>query len=198
MVATERLPIEILNQIGNTQRATFQEACNLITYAQITGDNRLAIGGRGVRYKLFSHLSNRSELDNRMHSALERRAVKWFPQLQSVKFEYRWGGPVALTRRWQSYLNYNPITGQAAIGGYVGDGVTLSYLVAKTLAQMINGEKVANLPFINQRIGRWEPEPIRYLAVNAGFKATVAADFEERVTGRPSLIASFIDPLINR
>lgn len=198
MVATERLPIEILNQIGNTQRATFQEACNLITYAQITGDNRLAIGGRGVRYKLFSHLSNRSELDNRMHTALERRAVKWFPQLQSVKFEYRWGGPVALTRRWQSYLNYNPITGQAAIGGYVGDGVTLSYLVAKTLAQMINGEEVANLPFINQRIGRWEPEPIRYLAVNAGFKATVAADFEERVTGRPSLIASFIDPLINR
>jgi hypothetical protein len=63
---------------------------------------------------------------------------------------------------------------------------------------MINGEKVANLPFINQRIGRWEPEPIRYLAVNAGFKATVAADFEERVTGRPSLIASLIDPLINR
>jgi glycine/D-amino acid oxidase-like deaminating enzyme len=133
-----------------------------------------------------------------MHSALEKRAVKWFPQLQSVNFEYRWGGPIALTRRWQSYLNYNPITGQAAIGGYVGDGVTLSYLVAKTLAQIIDGQKTPDLPFVNQRIGRWEPEPIRYLAVNAGFKATVVADFEERITGRPSLIAAVVDPLINR
>ena len=198
MIATERLPSEILTQIRNSQRATFQEACNLITYAQITGDNRLAIGGRGSRYKLFSHLSERSETDVRMHSALEKRAVKWFPQLQSVNFEYRWGGPIALTRRWQSYLNYNPITGQAAIGGYVGDGVTLSYLVAKTLAQVIDGQKTPDLPFVNQRIGRWEPEPIRYLAVNAGFKATVVADFEERITGRPSLIAAVVDPLINR
>ena len=198
IIATERLPSEILTQIRNSQRATFQEACNLITYAQITGDNRLAIGGRGSRYKLFSHLSERSETDVRMHSALEKRAVKWFPQLQSVNFEYRWGGPIALTRRWQSYLNYNPITGQAAIGGYVGDGVTLSYLVAKTLAQIIDGQKIPDLPFVNQRIGRWEPEPIRYLAVNAGFKATVVADFEERITGRPSLIAAVVDPLINR
>ena len=198
MIATERLPSEILTQIRNSQRATFQEACNLITYAQITGDNRLAIGGRGSRYKLFSHLSERSETDVRMHSALEKRAVKWFPQLQSVNFEYRWGGPIALTRRWQSYLNYNPITGQAAIGGYVGDGVTLSYLVAKTLAQIIDGQKTPDLPFVNQRIGRWEPEPIRYLAVNAGFKATLVADFEERITGRPSLIAAVVDPLINR
>ena len=198
MIATERLPSEILTQIRNSQRATFQEACNLITYAQITGDNRLAIGGRGSRYKLFSHLSERSETDVRMHSALEKRAVKWFPQLQSVNFEYRWGGPIALTRRWQSYINYNPITGQAAIGGYVGDGVTLSYLVAKTLAQIIDGQKTPDLPFVNQRIGRWEPEPIRYLAVNAGFKATVVADFEERITGRQSLIAAVVDPLINR
>ena len=198
IIATERLPSDILTQIRNSQRATFQEACNLITYAQITGDNRLAIGGRGSRYKLFSHLSERSETDVRMHSALEKRAVKWFPQLQSVNFEYRWGGPIALTRRWQSYLNYNPITGQAAIGGYVGDGVTLSYLVAKTLAQIIDGQKTPDLPFVNQRIGRWEPEPIRYLAVNAGFKATVVADFEERITGRPSLIAAVVDPLINR
>jgi hypothetical protein len=103
-----------------------------------------------------------------------------------------------LTRRWQSYLNFDQSSGRAAIGGYVGDGVTLSYLVAKTLAQIINNEKILDLPFVNQKIGRWEPEPIRYLAVNAGFKATVAADVEERFSNRPSLIANLVDPLINR
>jgi len=198
MVATEPLTSEQLIQVGNLQRATFQEACHLITYAQITGDNRLAVGGRGVRYKLFSRLSERSEVDNRMHYALERRALRWFPQLEGIKFQYRWGGPVALTRRWQSYLNFDQTSGQAAIGGYVGDGVTLSYLAAKTLAQKINNIKIADLPFVDQKIGKWEPEPIRYIAVNAGFKATVAADFEERISNRPSFIAKLVDPLINR
>jgi hypothetical protein len=84
------------------------------------------------------------------------------------------------------------------IGGYVGDGVTLSYLVAKTLAQKISNSTTPNLPFIEQKIGKWEVEPIRYLAVNAGFKATVAADYEEKITKRPSLLAGIIDPLINR
>jgi glycine/D-amino acid oxidase-like deaminating enzyme len=198
MVATEQLSNEVIKEIRNTQRATFQEACHLITYAQITGDNRLALGGRGVRYKLFSRLSERSEIDNRMHSALEKRARSWFPQITDAKFEYRWGGAVALTRRWQAYLNFDQATGRAEIGGYVGDGVTLSYLVAKTLAEKMSNIKTANLPFIDQGIGRWEPEPIRYLAVNAGFKATVMADYEEKITNRPSLLASIIDPLINR
>ena len=198
MVATEPLPSDVITQIRNNQRATFQEACHLITYAQITGDNRLAIGGRGVRYKLFSRLSERSEIDNRMHSALERRAKSWFPQISQAKFEYRWGGAVALTRRWQAYLNFDRASGRAEIGGYVGDGVTLSYLVAKTLATQISNLKTQALPFIDQKIGRWEPEPIRYLAVNAGFKATVIADYEEKITNRPSVLASIIDPLINR
>ena len=198
MVATEPLSNEVVKEIRNTQRATFQEACHLITYAQITGDNRLALGGRGVRYKLFSRLSERSEIDNRMHSALEKRARSWFPQITDAKFEYRWGGAVALTRRWQAYLNFDRASGRAEIGGYVGDGVTLSYLVAKTLAEKMSNIKTANLPFIDQGIGRWEPEPIRYLAVNAGFKATVLADYEEKITNRPSLLASIIDPLINR
>ena len=198
MVATEPLSNEVVKEIRNTQRATFQEACHLITYAQITSDNRLALGGRGVRYKLFSRLSERSEIDNRMHSALEKRARSWFPQITDAKFEYRWGGAVALTRKWQAYLNFDQATGRAEIGGYVGDGVTLSYLVAKTLAEKMSNIKTANLPFIDQGIGRWEPEPIRYLAVNAGFKATVLADYEEKITNRPSLLASIIDPLINR
>jgi glycine/D-amino acid oxidase-like deaminating enzyme len=198
MVATEPLSKAEISDIKNSTRVTLQEACHLITYAQFTGDNRLALGGRGVRYKLFSKLSERSESNNRMHYALERRARAWFPQLADCKFEYRWDGPVALTRRWQAYLNFDRQTGMAKIGGYVDNGLTLSYLVAKTLAQKISNCTTPNLPFIDQKISKWEVEPIRYLAVNAGFKALVAADHEEKITKRPSLLAAIIDPLINR
>ena len=42
----------------------------------------------------------------------------------------------------------------------------------------------------------WEPEPWRFLGANAGLVAMQAADAEERLTGRPSLIARAMGPLV--
>ena len=50
------------------------------------------------------------------------------------------------------------------------EGLSNSVEQAKTLAKKICGQETANLPFIDQKIGKWEPEPFRYVAVNAGFK----------------------------
>jgi hypothetical protein len=43
---------------------------------------------------------------------------------------------------------------------------------------------------------RWEPEPLRWLGVNAGLRTTALADVEERFTGRPSLLARAMSPLL--
>ena len=40
---------------------------------------------------------------------------------------------------------------------------------------------------MGHRSPRWEPEPLRWLGVNAGLRAMTIADTEERLTGRPSL-----------
>ncbi|NCV76967.1 MAG: hypothetical protein EBW21_04685 [Actinobacteria bacterium] len=54
------------------------------------------------------------------------------------------------------------------------------------------------LHFVNRPIRKWEPEPLRYLAINSLVKLSDIADAEERMTQRPSFLSRIIEPLILR
>jgi hypothetical protein len=45
---------------------------------------------------------------------------------------------------------------------------------------------------VGHRSPQWEPEPLRWLGVNAGLRAMSWADREEARTGRPSRAAQFV------
>ena len=49
---------------------------------------------------------------------------------------------------------------------------------------------------MNHRSPQWEPEPLRWLAVNAAMKAMASADSAEERTGRPSKRATMVKKLI--
>ena len=200
MIASEALPEEIWDQIGVKDRFTFAEGTHLVNYAQRTADNRLAIGGRGASYPFGSKLIEKKEMTNSVHQSLEAMAKRWFPVLKNVKFTHAWGGAVAITRNWEPYVQFDKSTGSARLGGYAGDGVTMSYLASKILADLIVGREsnVTNLHFVNREIRKWEIEPLRYLAVNSLVKLSGIADREEARTGRPSLVSRLISPLILR
>jgi glycine/D-amino acid oxidase-like deaminating enzyme len=200
MIASEVLSDEIWNQIGVKNRFTFAEGTHLVNYAQRTADNRLAIGGRGASYPFGSKLIEEREMTNSVHQSLEKMAKRWFPVLKNVKFTHAWGGAVAITRNWEPYVQFDKSTGFARLGGYAGDGVTMSYLASKILADLIVGREsnVTNLHFVNREIRKWEIEPLRYLAVNSLVKLSGIADKEEARTGRPSLVSRLISPLILR
>ncbi len=74
----------------------------------------------------------------------------------------------------------------------VGDGVATTNLAGRTLAALILGrdDPLTTLPWVGHRSRRWEPEPLRWLLVNAGLRLMTAADAEERLTSRPSRIAA--------
>lgn len=200
MIASEALSEEIWDQIGVKDRFTFAEGTHLVNYAQRTADNRLAIGGRGASYPFGSKLIQEKEMTRSVHQSLERMAKRWFPVLKNVKFTHAWGGAVAITRNWEPYVQFDKSTGFARLGGYAGDGVTMSYLASKILADLIVGREsnVTNLHFVNREIRKWEIEPLRYLAVNSLVKLSGIADKEEARTGRPSLVSRLISPLILR
>ena len=200
MVATEPLGEDIWREIGAQERFTFAEASHLINYAQRTVDNRLAIGGRGATYPLGSTLLESKEQTPRVHENLRSLARSWFPVLNDVKFTHSWGGAVAITRDWEPYVLWNKETGRARLGGYAGDGVTMSYLAANTLAHEILEieSRFRKLHFVNRPIRQWEPEPLRYLAINSLVKLSDIADAEERMTRRPSFLSRIIEPLILR
>jgi len=195
MIATEPLPEEVFDVIGIRNRETFAEAAHLVTYAQRTADNRLAIGGRGAPYTWGSQRNERSESHERDHERLRMMAREWFPILKDFEFTHAWGGAVGVTRDWAPYVRTR--RGFGEMGGYAGDGVTLSYLAAAAMADLITKEKSVrtSLPFVHWRNPRWEREPLRWLAVNGAIKLSALADKEERITHRPSRIMKLLAPL---
>ena len=70
----------------------------------------------------------------------------------------------------------------------VGDGVGTANLAGRTLADLIAGTAtdLTRLPWVQHRSRPWEPEPLRWLGVNAIRVLAGSADAAERRSGRPA------------
>ncbi|BCJ58473.1 NAD(P)/FAD-dependent oxidoreductase [Micromonospora endophytica] len=199
MIATAPLPAAVWERIGLAARETFSDHRHVIIYGQRTADGRLAFGGRGAPYHFGSRVRPDFDREPRVFAALRRTLGELFPVLgPDVPVTHTWGGPLGIARDWAASVGFHQADGLAWAGGYVGDGVGTSNLAGRTLADLIRGEQteLTRLPWVNHRSPRWEPEPLRWLAVNAGLKVMRAADESELRTGRPSRRAAAFSRLL--
>ncbi len=198
IVATEPLPASFWDGAGLAHRETFADHRHLIVYGQRTADDRLVFGGRGAPYHLGSRIEPGFDREPGVFAALRRGVVELFPAVRGHAFTHAWGGPLAIARDWHAGVGLNAETGIGWAGGYVGDGVGAANLAGRTLADLITDASTAltRLPWVGHRSARWEPEPLRWLEVNAGLRVMRLADVEERLTHRPSLLARTMAPLL--
>ncbi len=194
MIATEPLPLAVWEQIGVSNRPTFGDLRHLIIYGQRTADGRFAFGGRGAPYHLGSSVRPSYDQVPAVFAALRRTLAELFPILGDVPVTHHWGGPLAIARDWCASVGLDPATGLAWAGGYVGDGVATTNLAGRTLADLVTGTDSAltRLPWVGHKSPEWEPEPLRWLGLNAGLRVMGLADREEARTGRPSKMAGFM------
>jgi glycine/D-amino acid oxidase-like deaminating enzyme len=192
MIATAPLPESVWAEIGLAGRPTFNDLRHLIIYGQRTADGRFAFGGRGAPYHLGSAVRPSFDQVPAVFAALRRTLAELFPVLGDVEVTHGWGGPIGVPRDWCASVGLDPATGLGWAGGYVGDGVSTTNLAGRTLADLITGtdSEITRLPWVDHRSPRWEPEPLRWLGVNAGLQTMSWADREEARTGRPSRAAS--------
>ena len=110
----------------------------------------------------------------------------------SVAITHAWGGPLGITRDWCASVGLDESTGVGWAGGYVGDGLSTTNLAGRTLADLITGtdSELTRLPWVGHRSPSWEPEPLRWLGINAARRVMTWADHAEAKTGRPSLAAT--------
>ncbi len=198
VIATEPLPASTWERIGLARRETFTDHRHLIIYGQRTADDRLVFGGRGAPYHFGSRVSPRFDRHDRVFAALRATLVELFPVLREVRVTHAWGGPLGVARDWCASVGLDPATRIGWAGGYVGDGVSTTNLAGRTLRDLVldRDTDLTRLPWVGHRSPRWEPEPLRWLGINAGLHAMTWADTEERLTGRPSLVARAIAPLL--
>jgi glycine/D-amino acid oxidase-like deaminating enzyme len=188
MIATEPLSAAAWEEIGLRRRETFSDMRHLRIYGQRTADDRFAFGGRGAPYHFGSRTRASFDRDRRVHSALREVLVELFPVVSDYEVTHEWGGALAIPRDWHASVGLDRQRGLAWSGGYVGDGVSTTNLGGRTLAHLITEQdsELTRLPWVGHSSRSWEPEPLRWLGVNAGRLLMASSDRTEDRTGKPA------------
>ncbi|WP_262851224.1 NAD(P)/FAD-dependent oxidoreductase [Mumia quercus] len=201
MVVTEPLSDAVWDAIGWDGYETVGDMAHAYMYAQRTADGRIAIGGRGVPYRYGSRTDHDGATQQATIDSLRAILAQRFPQAAGARLDHAWAGVLGVPRDWCATVTLDRTTGLAAAGGYTGHGVTTTNLAGRTLRDLVLGETTAltALPWVGHRTRKWEPEPLRWLGVQAMYAAYRAADRREDTRGgRTSWIARVADVVSGR
>ena len=200
MIVTEPLDAATWAQIGWEGCETLDDAAHAYIYAQRTADGRIAIGGRGRPYRFGSGTDRAGEIPEATVRQLRARLTRLFPVLRDVRLDGAWTGVFGVARDWAAAVHCDRDSGLCWAGGYAGEGVAAANLAARTLRDLIldHDTELARLPWVGHRARDWEPEPLRWLAVQTVYGAFRAADALEDRTGRPSRLATAAGALAGR
>ncbi|WP_432115192.1 NAD(P)/FAD-dependent oxidoreductase [Streptomyces sp. S1] len=186
MIATEPLTDAQWESIGWEGRETLGDMAHAYMYAQRTADGRIALGGRGVPYRFGSKTDNDGRTQPQTVEALREILVRFFPQLAGVRIDHAWSGVLAVPRDWCATVALDRSTGLGWAGGYVGSGVATANLAARTLRDLIQQDSgqsgptdLTALPWVDHKVRKWEPEPLRWLGVQTMYAAFRGADRRE-------------------
>ncbi|MFI9646597.1 NAD(P)/FAD-dependent oxidoreductase [Streptomyces sp. NPDC052040] len=186
MVVTEPLTGAQWDGIGWQGCEALGDMAHAYMYAQRTADGRIALGGRGVPYRFGSRTDNDGRTQAATVEALHEILVRFFPSLAGVRVAHAWSGVLGVPRDWCATVTLDRSTGLGWAGGYVGSGVATANLAARTLRDLVQqdsgqagGSELTGLPWVNHRVRKWEPEPLRWLGVHGMYTTYRTADRRE-------------------
>ncbi len=181
LIVTAPLPASFWESVGWQDAATLGDLAHVYMYAQRTADDRIAFGGRGVPYRYGSRVDSDGVTQERTIRGLTALLRRFFPDAAAVPVEHAWSGVLGVPRNWAATVGFDRASGLGWAGGYVGTGVATTNLAGRTLADLVLGRDsdLVTLPWVGHRAKRWEPEPLRWLAVQAIYGAYHAADAHE-------------------
>jgi glycine/D-amino acid oxidase-like deaminating enzyme len=166
VAATEPLSQAQMASIGWSGREGLADMRVQFMYLRLSADNRIVFGGESAPYFYDSSPSTGS-----YRPALEklhRSLLTTFPQLEGIRFSHGWGGTMGFT------MDFMPSVGALDAAknlfyavGFNGEGVVMTQLAGKILAQLVAGERSAltELPIVGRRMPYVGHEPLRYPAI---------------------------------
>ena len=191
-IVTAPLSADIWARIGWEGYEIFGDFANAYSYCQRTDDGRITVGARGVPYRFGSAIDRDGAPDPATIDHLHGILCRLFPAAADAPIDHAWCGVLGVPRDWCATVGFDPATGIGWAGGYVGVGVSTSNLAGRTLADLATGADtpLVRLPWVNRRVRRWEPEPLRWLGVHGMYALLAAADRVEARGGGPSRLAT--------
>ncbi|MBL3687921.1 FAD-dependent oxidoreductase [Leucobacter zeae] len=201
LIATEPLAPAVWDELRWSEGEVLGDFAHVYMYAQRTADDRIAIGGRGVPYKYGSRTDTDGQTALSTVDTLSEILHRFFPATRGAAIDHVWSGVLGVPRDWAATVGLDRETGIAWGGGYVGTGVTSTNLAGRTITDLILGDdtEITSLPWVNHRVRKWEPEPLRWIATKGLYAAYGVADRAElagRATTSP--IATVADIVTGR
>lgn len=185
IIATEPLSDALWEEIGLRHGQAFSENSRQVSYGQRSRDNRLVFGARGG-YRFGGKLRQDFTLTPDEIALRRQLMVELFPMLDKVRISHGWGGNLGAARRFQPHMVCDAGVGLAWAGGYGGEGVGASNLAGRTLTDLMLGKDtlLTGQPWVKTvaSLGRWEPEPLRWLGYNAIIKSFT---WEDQTLNKP-------------
>ncbi len=172
IVATEPLTSTQWMELGFQGRPVFADFSRFSTYLQRTADNRLVVGARG-NYQWGAKPASVFDLNPKERHARIQLATQLFPSLKDVAFTHHWGGSVGVTRPMRPEVIVDSGRKLISLGGYIGEGVGASFLMARTAAEYLADLSTprTNAPWLQikpiKHQPAWPPEPLPWLGVTA-------------------------------
>jgi glycine/D-amino acid oxidase-like deaminating enzyme len=200
-IVTEPLPAEVWQRIGWAGHELLGDLANAYCYCQRTREGRIAVGGRGVPYRIGSRTDDRGVPDAETVRRLTAVLHRHFPAARPFRIDHAWCGVLGVPRDWCAAVGFDPRSGIGHAGGYVGVGVSTSNLAGRTLADLVTGadSDLTRLPWVNRRVRPWEPEPLRWLGVTGLYAALRLADRREaRSQAGPSRLGRLANRVMGR
>ena len=197
MIATQPLDADTWDSIGLRHHETFADDRRMVIYGQRTTDDRIAFGGRGAPYRFGSGIDPVTETHSDVHDRIIATLFELLPQVADVEITHRWGGVLGVPRDWRPSVGLDRSTGVAWTGGYVGEGVAAANLAGRTIADLVlrPDSPLVALPWVQHRSRPWEPEPLRWAAINGARRLAGWIDDRES-QGRTPRLASVLDRIV--
>ena len=136
LIASEPLSDNLRKTILPDQ-VTLVDKRSLILYFRYDRDGRLCIGDHGPMRDAFAL----SDFEN-----LKKRVKKVFPQLSNTRWDFHWGGRIAMTKETIPFIEHLA-PGLWAGMGYNGRGVGMGTALGKNLAKLASGLPESESPF---------------------------------------------------
>jgi len=148
---------------------TFVDKRRLILYFRYDRDGRLCVGDHGPARDQFK----RSDFAN-----VKKRAARVFPSLENIRWDFHWGGRVAMTKDALPFI-HQIAPGLIAGMGYNGRGVAMGSMMGTLLADQLLSGTQADSAFPVTQPDQFKMHAFRNIGISAAIKWFTLRDYLE-------------------
>ena len=191
---------ERLEEIGWTNGTCISDSRMLVNYYRTTLDGRLVFGRGGGKLAFGGNVGTAFDGSSPRADAVERSMRGLYPSLRAVPVTHDWMGPIDRTQVGLPFFSRLGGREDIVYGlGYSGNGVGPTYLGGRILASLALGldDDWSRAGLVRDPVGRFPPEPLRYLGgrlVRSAVERKEDAEDRGGRAGRVTLLLADLAP----